>query len=446
GEFGYDSNWLLRSTQSGVDNSSSGNAPVIPALEFRVTPSLYLSTISAQRIQDEGAAGLPPVAFRAGINATAYELIGISSEPAASLNQNGQNDINQQHNIGGAAYARLDFVPQRPVGGALTVNYGRVILPNAGNANPNISFNQDNIGTSAEIGIQPNMGTLDWRFGYQFGATLFEQQTGQVFNNYAHVVSTQGRWRFRPRTALVYDATLGFNYYANQREATADGLVHSTPVRTRVGLNGLVTERFAVLAMAGWGATFNDQPIPQMPQYDSLIAQAELRWYLAASPGLAKATELGLTLSSIAIGYTRDFQSGYLGNYAGVDRGYLKFNYFFAGRALVSLEGGVGSVAYPRLFWLSPAAPRAIKVNGDLDSGGASFTDIRADATLLAEYRFTNTFGINTTLRYSENFSNVAVQEAPIAPMNANANAPPFNFFGMAWQRFEALIGLRWFM
>ncbi|MGD0679726.1 MAG: hypothetical protein ABSC94_30440, partial [Polyangiaceae bacterium] len=40
GEFGYDSNWLLRSTQSGVDNSSSGNAPVIPALEFRVTPSL----------------------------------------------------------------------------------------------------------------------------------------------------------------------------------------------------------------------------------------------------------------------------------------------------------------------------------------------------------------------------------------------------------------------
>jgi uncharacterized membrane protein len=67
------------------------------------------------------------------------------------------------------------------------------------------------------------------------------------------------------------------------------------------------------------------------------------------------------------------------------------------------------------------------------------FTDVRADATLLAEYRFTNTFGINTTLRYTENFSNVAVEESPVKTAG-------FNFFGMAWQRFEALIGLRWFM
>src|SRR5579872_5350549 len=48
GEGGYDSNWFLRSDKQNVANGPP-TAPVIPALEFRITPSLYLSTISAQR-------------------------------------------------------------------------------------------------------------------------------------------------------------------------------------------------------------------------------------------------------------------------------------------------------------------------------------------------------------------------------------------------------------
>ena len=35
-----------------------------------------------------------------------------------------------------------------------------------------------------------------------------------------------------------------------------------------------------------------------------------------------------------------------------------------------------------------------------------SFTDVRADATLFGEYRFTDTFGLNATLRYTTNVSN----------------------------------------
>jgi len=51
-----------------------------------------------------------------------------------------------------------------------------------------------------------------------------------------------------------------------------------------------------------------------------LIANGEVKWYLAASPGIARATDLGLTLSSIALGYTRDFQNS-LGR---VPRGLVK--------------------------------------------------------------------------------------------------------------------------
>src|SRR5579862_3894815 len=47
GEAGYDSNYLLRSTTFGVSNGPP-TAPVIPALEFRVTPSLYIATLGQQ--------------------------------------------------------------------------------------------------------------------------------------------------------------------------------------------------------------------------------------------------------------------------------------------------------------------------------------------------------------------------------------------------------------
>ena len=233
----------------------------------------------------------------------------------------------------------MGILPGRPVGGSISATYGRVILPNAANADPNVSFTQDNISTAAELSLQPSSGTLDWHFGYQFATAIFEQQTGAPFTNLTHTAFTRGRWRFRPRTALIYDAQLNFQYYTDLPKAEAEGLVQSTPIRTRIGLSGLITERFAVLALLGWGASFDCVPVPQMQQYDSLIANAEVKWFLAASPGIAKATDLGLTLSSIALGYTRDFQNSYLGNFDGTDRGYLKFNYFFAGRALISVEG-----------------------------------------------------------------------------------------------------------
>jgi hypothetical protein len=166
-------------------------------------------------------------------------------------------------------------------------------------------------------------------------------------------------------------------------------------------------------------------------QYDSVIGQAELKWFLAASPGIANATELGLALSSIAVGYVRDFQLSYIGNYYGTDRGYLKFSYFFAGRALTTLEGGVGAIEYPTI--LNPPGAVGPAVRHD------AFTDTRADATLFSEYRFTDAFGINTTLRYSQNFS-----KAQILPIGSPIGSA--TLFAMSWQRFEAYLGLRFFM
>lgn len=422
GEFGYDSNYFLRSDKTGVDNGPP-NAPILPALAFRITPSLYLSTISPQRREGDVTAQPPEVAFRAGVNATYRAFVGLTSDST------GVNDISRQDNIGGSADARLDILPERPFGADLFANYARVIMPNIETADPNLAFNRDDVGVGGEFVIQPGGGTLDWRVGYQFHDTIFEESEGEAYDNYTHQVFTRGRWRFRPRTALMYDASIGFQQYVNTSQAFDVGLVSSEPVRARIGLNGLITDRFAALAMVGWGATFLDQNISAQPQYDSVIGQAELKWFLSASPGIAAASDLTLALSSIALGYTRDFQPSYIGDYYGSDRGYLKFSYFFAGRALITLEGGVGAIEYPDMYFAGTTNPAQLRAN--------AFTDVRADATLFGEYRFTDTFGLNATLRYTANFSNTQIPDAP-------GNNP--GYFDMSWNRFEAYLGVRWFM
>jgi hypothetical protein len=436
GEFGYDSNWFLRSDKMGADNGPP-NAPVIPSLQLRITPSLYISTLGPQRVSDGEAAPAPPeIRFRAGVNATYREFIGLSNDPAVTNNPN-QNDISQQRSIGGAADARLDILPERPWGAAIFANYGRVVQPNVATADPNQSFVRDDVGVGGEIVAQPGGGTLDWHFGYQLHDTIFESSLGQPYNNLTHEAFTRGRWKFRPRTALIYDATFRFVSYGDEAAAQKVGLTNSNPVRARIGLNGLVTERFAALAVVGWGASFYDtSQLTVLPQYDSVIGQAELKWFLTASPGIAQASQLTLALSTIALGYTRDFTNSYLGNFYGTDRGYLRFDYFFGGRALVSLTGGIGAVEYPKLFW-GDQRPRLVRPNSSTGAGTAqAFTDLRADATLFAEYRLSDSFGINSTLRYTANFSDNQVEEQP----------GTLEYFDLSWNRFEAFLGVRWFM
>jgi hypothetical protein len=425
GEAGYDSNWFLRSSSNAGYGNSGPATPPIPAMVFRVTPSLYVSTLSPQRTAEGGVAEPPSVRFRAGINATYREFVGLSNSSFASQSQ---NDISQQRNVSGAADARLEIAPERPFGAALFANFARTIMPNTVTADPNLSFNRDDVGAGGEVVVQPGGGTLDWHFGYVFRDTLFEESAGSPYDNTTNEAYTRGRWRFRPRTALIYDADFRFINYANASQALAGGLVSSDPIRARLGLNGLVTDRFAVLVMAGWGASFYDQTIPHQQQYDSVIGQAELKWFLSASPGVAEASDLGLALSSIALGYTRDFQNSYLGAFYGQDRGYLRFNYFFAGRALVTLEGGAGAIEYPTMYW------------GNGDFRHSSFSDVRVDGTLFGEYRFTNTFALNATVRYTANISNTQVSYADTAaPTNAE-------LYDMSWNRLEAYLGVRWFL
>ena len=65
----------------------------------------------------------------------------------------------------------------------------------------------------------------------------------------------------------------------------------------------------SILAMAGWGASFYT-PRPQN-DFDSVIGQGEVKFYLTSNPAIEPG-KAGLSISSLAFGFTRDFYDSFV--------------------------------------------------------------------------------------------------------------------------------------
>lgn len=394
-EFGYDSNYLLR----------GGREQPVGSLHLKVIPSFSVSTLSPQRRGVTPGAPPPSVAFRGGINGTYNEFFPISGTQA------GKDLLRDQRNISGALDLNLTILPSRPWSGVLYGDLARNVLP----SNQGLAGGYNNIAARAggEIAWAPGGGLFDWRLGYSFLGRIFEEQTS--LTNLTHEVSTRGRWRFLPRTALMYDGRFGFIDYTTGGNKTS-----SHPLRARIGMNGLVSRSVGVLALVGWGSSFYT-PEPQ-ENFDSVIGQAEVRWYLTPSPSNDPSAAT-LSLSSLAAGFTRDFVDSYIGTYYESNRGYASFSYFFGGAFLLVAEGGAAAIRYPTV-----TLPVAMAPHGP-------WTDARIDASLFGEYRFKDAFGVNLTGRYDGNLSNTVLTLK-------NGSQPD----ELAYNRFQVSLGVRWFM
>ena len=412
-EFGYDSNYLRR---------APGEA--LSSLRLRLTPSFSVSTLGRQRQPDIGGTrgSGPAVEFRGGASLTYNEFFPLTDAGNAPT-------IRAQRNVGAAVDLGFVFLPGRPWSGALNLSYMRALNPtdqgivNDSQGASQLAFNRNLPRGSAELIWTPGAGLFEWRLGYSFSATLFEATEFSQLTNLNNALTTRGRWRFLPRTAFVYDASFGFITYTNPATPSAGGKLSSHPMRARLGVNGLITPSFALLAMAGWGASFytNEANAPN-EDFDSVIGQLELKWFL--TPNLSTdPNATSTTLSSIAVGFTRDFHDSYIGNFYERDRGYLAFSFFYGGKFLISLDGGAGPVIYPKM-----------NIGGtDVPTG---FTDIRIDASLFAEYRFMNQLGVNTSVRYNQNINKQPVPVPGVGDLKDS----------LSYQQIEAYLGVRWLM
>ena len=421
GEVGYDSNYFLRADGTDARNiNSAPAAPVRDAGVIRITPSFTFNTIGPQQGPDGTPAEQPKYAFRGALAGTYYEFIGVK-------------EISNQRNVAANVTTRFDILPGRPVGAGVFAGYSRVLKPSIDGL-PDNSFNRNIVNAGAEVIVMPGGGTFDIRAGYQFTGEFFEQSNGVPFTNYKHDISLRDRWRFRPRTALFHDTSLGFVTYPNKSRAT-NLLEDSTPLTTRFGMTGLLTPRFSLLAAVGYGTTLSlNAASKSTQQYDSVIGQAEATFYLSSTPNDLEPGSVSLSVSTLSFGYIRDFQKSFIGGgYYGSDRGYARLAYFFGNKALVSLDGNIGAVEYNDFYENTGTGP--VKVS-------SGFTDVRAGTTLFGEYHILDSLGINATFDYSQNFSNKVLTFGAPAAGAPSAGTQ----YDMSWKRFQAFLGVRYFL
>lgn len=418
-EVGYDSNYFNRAdnnrTGETAPNARNGY-PVVDTVRLRITPSFHVSTLTAARRAD-GTAGPPPkVAFSAGA-AFIYSQFLVNAG-------DGRDKLGRTFEWGALADLALQISPQRPWGFNIFDNFQRTAQPSF---DPVVEAGLNRIENrvAAELVHTRPGNLLDWRLGYAFGITYFENSppgatvSAQNFNNYRHEFYTSGRWRFLPRTALVYNGS----YWLQQYNDPTPGLANSRPLRTRIGLSGLITDRFSVLALVGWGSSFYSNAGTGNRDFDSIIGQLELRWFLTGA-----APEAGLPppplSSSVAIGFTRDFLNSYIGNYYVRNRGYLGLSTMIAQRFLVTADVGVAGIQYAD--YLDRTTGRTLTT---------SFSTMRADATLFGEYRVKDWLGLNATYMYLAEFSDTSLAS------NQNNDTR----FLLAYQRHQIMGGIRVF-
>jgi len=312
----------------------------------------------------------------------------------------------------------LDVLPKRPWGVGLRAGYSRAVQPvNDPTAPP--GFERSTFSGGGALKWRPGGGLLEWTLGYDMAYVLFEDATFAGFTSISHNLVARGRWMFLPRTALLYQGEYGFIEYPDGGPSKPAG----SPLSSQLGINGLITNHLGVLVMGGWKTIFFESG----GEFDSLIGRAELTWYPLPRPDLdPEAAAVGL--SAVSLGYRRDARVAYLGNYAQSDGGYLKGSYFFGGSVLLTADVGYDRFRRPESFF----------ADGGRQSG--EFSDDRITATGFAEYRTSDTFGINTTVRYS-----AAVTDQRV-PLENDPGQSPLPYDDPSFSRIEAWVGVRWFL
>jgi hypothetical protein len=388
-EFGYDSNYFRASEAEGT----------VDVLRLRVTPSITMGNLGSAR---RNAPTPPDVTFAASAYAAYNEIFPLDSENA---------DAAEQRNFALGADAKVNVFPARKVGFDLLAAYIRAIdTDGRGDDLTSEGFTRDTLRGGAGVTWRPGGGLFEWRNGYTITYHWFENDTYDALANAQHELNSKGRWRFLPRSSLLFDTSYTFVRYTDDTTTQTDG----DAVRAKVGFHGLVTYHLSLLGLVGWGASFYEPRAQGIAprQFDSLMASAEARWFIQPRPDLEKAT-IASGLTSIALGYTRSFSNSYYGSFYQRDRGYLQFSMFLVGAISGGLEFGVSRIAFPEV----------VTTNFQKDS----FSQLRLDGRMFGEYRITNKFAVNATLQYDQ------------------VNSEEVNGEDLDYKRWQAYAGVRLF-
>jgi hypothetical protein len=406
-EFGYDSNFFQRADDQKPDTI---DPKPVDAWRLRITPSVTVETASQQDrehgTQPTGAA--PMVEFNANAFASYSELFGSSQ-------------VTDQRNFDVGVGGKAVIAPQRPFGADVYADFIRNGEP-SNLPGTDQTFDRGTIRGGAGATWRPGGGLFEWRLGYEASYNYFEDKPYTADQNLQQSILTQGRWRLLPRSGLVYDARYTFIHYTHEDSPQPNGDV----VQARVGFAGLVTARTSFLVMGGWNSTFyepNSKSTTYAQNYDGWVGQAELKYFVMAAPQ-GDSAQTGL--SSITVGYTRDAENSYLGAFYTRDRGYLGFDYFLGGVFVANVQGGFSHYEFPAA-----------------DANNASFSQQHVDASIFAEYRFSDTLGLNGTFLYDRTIGKGPNPDGVFVSGEPGTDTARYD--NLEYTRIQAYIALRLF-
>jgi hypothetical protein len=432
GELGYDSNFFQSAgnvtppgqvvaidpqyrpvNEDGVSFGDTGifSEPVVGTLRFRVTPSITLSTLGAQRTEgDSSEAARPKVNLQASASASYNELVATDATYSEAVSEN--------RYLSGDLGVAADIYPDRPWGFNLMGSYNRAVQPVNDPAAPP-GFQRSTFQAGAAVAWRPGGGLLEWSLGYNFAYVLFEDAVFSNFSSVANTLSLRGRWMFLPRTALLYAGEYGTLYYPSGGVIKPPG----SPLSSQVGINGLVTNHLGAAAMVGYKTIFFGRDA----EFDSVVGSAELTWYPLPRPDL-EPESAGVGLSSISFGYRRDARPSYLGNYVQNDSLLGRASYFLGGVVLINVEASLDHLSRPASYF------------SDGTQQSSPFSENRITAMAFAEYRTSDSLGFNTTLRYTSALTDQRI------PVENEPSEPELPYDDFAFSRIEAWLGVRWFL
>jgi hypothetical protein len=410
-EAGYDSNFFQA---AGADPNPLVSEPIIPVARLRLTPSLSLRTLGPERREQDGATAAAPKAnFELGTALRVDKLFSLKGPGGTEADST---------LIGGDVGAEVEVGPGEPVATLIGGSFSRVAHPTNDPAEIGAGLNHNQFGGHLDIRWRPGGGILSWTIGYAGSVVQFDNQE-YALDRAEHGFRTLGRYRFLPRTALLYEGQVGFVSQLSRDSR----LANAAPISSQLGINGLVTTRFSVLMMAGFKAMFFEPtPSGSVDDFNGVVGRGEVTWYTGgAAPDMDGPEDRGL--SHVRLGVQRDVQPGGIGNFYQLNRGFLEATMSAAGVVVVTAEAGYSLVVH---------APPRDTDGQPLSSTGGKVVENRIDAGLYAEYRLVPTFALLGNLEFSSS-----------QPDNyVIVDTTRFLQDNLKYNRFTALVGARWFL
>jgi hypothetical protein len=204
-------------------------------------------------------------------------------------------------------------------------------------ANPG---NVESVGTAFNFNRVEQTGTLDFiarpgggrlslSLGYRNRYMRFGDGQLSLNNHMRHGVGHETKWRFLPKSALVFNYTFDWTFYTDCCVSVGlgrneDSFAH----RLQGGYRGQIGKKVAIEALVGWGfGYYRDDP--NGPNFNSFIGSAGLSYF----PTLR---------TTLALKGGRSFSDSLFGNYF-VDNG-ASFSAAHRFRWRMNLESGVGVI------------------------------------------------------------------------------------------------------